>query len=175
MAWLAIVAGGLLSKAASDREAQGAELAGASAQKQGRAKRALDEFEAQQLEENASNTQAAAQRDALEQTRQATLVESRAKALAAAGGAGGPGVINLVSKINGEGAYRSLNSVYEGESQARSMRLAAAGKRYEGQKAEELGSDQAAAYDVQAGASQLKGFASLIGAGGSLYSKYGSK
>lgn len=92
------------------------------------------QFEAEQLEQDAGQTIAASQRAAREQERIATLVASRALAVAAAsgGGASDTTVVNLIARIKGEGAYRAGVKLYEGEARARKLRLSADARRYEG-------------------------------------------
>lgn len=160
--------GALLGMGGAGAEAAGAQAAGASARAAGAAKRAASEFEAKQLEVQAGDAIAASQRDAMEQKRHATLVQSRALALAAAGGGGAsdPTVVNIMSKITGEGAYRQAVALYQGEDKARLLRMGAAGKRYEGQVAETLGVASEESYKRTAQAANLKGLgAGLQGAG----------
>lgn len=128
----------------------------------------LKENEAVQAEQNAGQAIAAAQRVRDEQTRQATLVASRAQAVAAAsgGGASDATVVNLISRIKGEGAYRGMVAVYQGEEQARKLRLVASTKRYEGA----VGLDTA--YREQKLGNTMATYNMVLGAG-SLASKYG--
>lgn len=129
-----------------------------------RAKEA-DDFAAAQYTQNAGEIIAASQRAANDETRQAKLVQSRAVALAAASGAGASdvSVVNLVSRIRGEGSYRAQTQLYQGESQARQMRMAAKAKSYEGLTAEEAGSlnaaDVTAKYEAAATSEEAKGVA----------------
>lgn len=76
--------------------------------------------EAGQYRRKAGLERASAQRDAMEQQRQARLLESRALAVAAAsgGGASDPTVVNTIANIAGEGEYRALTALYNGEEQA---------------------------------------------------------
>ena len=91
------------------------------------------EFEAQQLEAKAIQDVAVAQRSAQEQKRQSRVLQSRALAVAAAsgGGASDPTVFNIISDLEGEGAYRSAVAMYEGEDRARTDRMSAEAARYE--------------------------------------------
>lgn len=109
-----------------------------------------DDFAAAQYIQNAGQQVAASQRGAKEQNRQAELVASRARALAAASGAGASdvSVVNLIGRIKGEGAYNAQTVLYQGEEQARQMRMAAAAKKYQGLTAEEAGGLNAA--DIRA-------------------------
>lgn len=129
-----------------------------------RAKEA-DDFAASQYLQNAGQAVAAAQRAALDEGRKARLVASRAVALAAASGAGASdvSVVNLVGRIKGEGAYNAQVHMYQGEEQARQMRMAAKAKQYQGLTAEEAGglnaADIRAKYEAAATAEEAKGVA----------------
>lgn len=126
----------------------------------GRLMRQSAEFEAGQLEVNAGQEMAMAQRRAMEERRRADLVSSRALALSAAsGGATDPSVLDIIGNIEGEGAYRALTSIYEGEERARQFRTAAAARRWEGAAAEN--------------ASRGNMFGTLLRGGATLLSKYG--
>lgn len=126
-------------------------------------------FEAAQMNVQAGQEVASSQREALEQKRVADLAVSRALALAAAsgGGASDPGVTQILSALTGEGAYRSLVSLYQGESKARTLRMGAGGKRYESGVALEEGKQKASAYN-------MAGFGALATGGATLYAKYGN-
>lgn len=153
--------------AASQRAAQAYRDAGArqSASEIIKAKRAkeADDFAASQYLQNAGQAVAAGQRGAAEENRKARLVSSRAIALAAASGAGASdvSVVNLVSRIRGEGAYNAQTQLYQGEDQARRMRMAAAAKTYEGLTAEEAGGlnagDLTAKFEAAAVSEEAKG------------------
>lgn len=90
--------------------------------------------EAQQMQVNAGQERAAAQRSAMEQRRQARLVQSRQQAVAAASGAGAtdPTVVDLMTDTNAEGEYRALSELYTGEQRARGLETDAANTRYAG-------------------------------------------
>lgn len=148
--------------------AMGNSAAGEAAVRAGEAKRQAAQFEAEQLRVNAGQSVAAAQRVALETERQAALVESRGRAVAAAsgGGASDPTVVHLLSRVASEGAYRAAVARYEGDSKARQMRMQAAATEYGGEIAAQGGRDAQAAY-------QTKAFGSIISGAGSLFSRYG--
>lgn len=181
------VAGGVLSVVGGEEAAKGAKGAGSEALAAGqraaaayrdygarvaesdrikasRAKTAA-EFAAEQAEVNAGQQLAAAQRDAVEERRQAKLVASRAIAVAAASGAGAsdPSVSFLVGRIKGEGTLRAANALYAGEDRARQLRMAAAAKRYEGLTAEEAGElnaqDALASAEAKAVSEEARGVA----------------
>lgn len=116
------------------------------------------DYQAAQLEQNAGQQRAAAQREAAEQRRQARLATSRAQAVAGGGG-GDPSVVRTIADISGEGEYRALTSIYEGEERARGMEDSAKAKRAMGK---------------QSGIASMFGVASTIfDKGPSLYEKYG--
>lgn len=80
---------------------------------------------------------AASQRSAQEQERKTKLLTSRAQAVAAASGAGGsdPTVVDIISNIAGEGAYRSMIALYEGKEAQRAAAAKADAARYAGKSA----------------------------------------
>ncbi len=111
-------------------------------------------FQAQQLETAAGQERAAAQRAAEEQRRQARLAGSRLQAVA--GGAGSdPTVMNLAADIAGEGEYRALTALFEGESRARGMEGQARAARYEGKQARTAGMMKAATTVFSAGSNSM--------------------
>lgn len=120
-------------------------------------------MQATQLDAQAKDDRASSQRRGSEERRQAKLAGSRALALAAAsgGGADDPSVVNLIAGIEGEGEYRALSALYEGETEARSKEEQAAANRRGAKSAKTAGA--------------LKAASSIIGAGSSLYDRYGGK
>lgn len=126
------------------------------------------EFEAEELENHGSQVVAASQRARDEVQRQGTLLASRAQAVAAAsgGGASDATVVNLITKIKGESAYRGAVALYQGEDAARKMKIAARVKRYEAAVGEDV------AYREQKLGNTLA-MANLAMGSGSLSSKYG--
>lgn len=147
---------------------QGSDQAGRAAAANGARTQAADYFTAAQLDQQAGQSMASGQRQALEQKRQAKLVQSRALALAAASGAGAsdPSIIRLMGRIGAEGAYRAGVAMYQGEENARLLRLKAAGARYEGDAALAGGYEKQSAYQTQ-------GTSSLLSGAGTLFSRYG--
>ncbi len=99
------------------------------------------EFEGQQLERNANAAAADSQRDAIKARREARYAESRARALAAAGGgdASDPTVVRLIEGIQDEGEYNALTALYNGQSQYNSMNTAAKVVRGTGKAARNAG------------------------------------
>jgi leucyl aminopeptidase (aminopeptidase T) len=87
--------------------------------------------EATQLETQAGLERASSHRAAMEERRQARLAASRGLTVAAASGASvdDPTVVNILSRIEGEGEYRALSALYEGDQTALGMEAEAAAKR----------------------------------------------
>lgn len=127
----------------------------------GRQEEAAAEFRAQQLEVNAGQQTAAAQRAALDERRRARFAQSRALAVAAVSGGGSdPTVVDIIGELAGEGEYRAMTDLYQGEEAARQLRMGAAGARFQGAVGKQN-------YDSAAVGSLLRG-------GMSLFSKYQS-
>jgi hypothetical protein len=145
-------------------EAAGYQQAAEASRVAGRRKNVAAQYEAQQLEQAAGQSIAASQRDSLEEKRRADLAASRALALAAAsgGGASDTTVVNIISKLKGEGSYRSAVALYRGEDQARRLRMGGKAKRYEGAIAEEGGIYEGAGYETMSTAATIKGVGSLF-------------
>ena len=132
----------------------------------GKAQRAAKEREAEQLDQNAVQTVAAAQRKAMEEKRRGDLVASRALAIAAAGGgASDKSVVNIISDLKGEGSYRAMLAMYEGEDRARLMREQGKLTRFEGEQLFEAGKAKKRAANVMALGETVSGAASM-------YTKY---
>lgn len=186
---LATVASSLLGMEGANTQAEGADIAGQGALLSGSAarldgyrRRVAAEFQAEQLEQQAGQDIAAAQRVAIEQRRAASLTASRAMAVAGAAGvdASDPSMVRLISTVAGEGYLRAATALYAGTEKARLATMGAAGKRYEGQMAEELGIEQEKAYGLQAAgmgrqaeAYRLSGMGSLAQGAAGLFAKYG--
>lgn len=144
---LALMAGSTILQA-------GGTIAGANAQA-GQLK-----SEATQLDALAGTDRASAQRTGSEQKRQARLLQSRALAVAAAsgGGASDPTVINILSRLEGEGEYRSLVALYEGEEVARSKEAQASARRKEAKNVKRAGYLSAAGKVLEGGATMFTRF-----------------
>ena len=127
--------------------ASGERKAGRRAAQRGREQKAFDEVYAGQVI-------AIGQRAALEQTRQAKLMASRAIAVAAAGGAS-QDIDHLIADIEGEGVYRASLAMYEAETEAERI-------KFQGLMAERTGRDLQSA-------SNKRALATLISGAGSLY------
>jgi len=126
------------------------------------------EFEAEQMTQAAGQAIATSQRDAIEQRRQARLLQSRAIAISGASGASvtDPTVLNLIGDIAGQGSYRAAVALYQGEDKARQLNMGAAAKRYEGEVALETGRNKARAYQIQ-------GITGALSSASTMFGKYG--
>ncbi len=125
-------------------------------------------IEAAHMDQQAGLTVASAQRQMLEERRQATLLESRAQAVAAASGAGASDktVLDIISGIASEGAYRSSIALYEGKERARQLHLGAELRREGGEIAADYGRATARAHEIGA-------VGTLFTGAGSLFARYG--
>lgn len=117
--------------------------------------------QADQLDVQAGTERASSQRQAIEERRQAKLVNSRVQALAAAGGGGAddPSIVNNMAGIEGQGVYRSAVALYQGneaaigdENQATALRSGAKAVKTAG---------------------LLKAGGTILSAGSSLFGRYG--
>lgn len=117
--------------------------------------------EAAQLEANAGQERASSQRAALEERRQGRLASSRALALAAAsgGGADDPTVVNAIADIEGEGEYRALTALYEGNVAGDDLERQAKARRREAKSVKKQ--------------SYFKAAGTILGAGATLADRYG--
>jgi len=124
-------------------------------------------YEASQMDVNAGQQRAMAQRQAIEDRRAATLANSKLQAAAAAGGgsASDAGTVDLSQDIYAQGEYNALTSLYNGEEKARDLEGGASLKRYQGKEARKAG-------DIAALSSVLSGVGSMglkYGGGGPSY------
>lgn len=119
--------------------------------------------EARQLDAKAGLERASSQREALEERRQGRLAQSRTLALAAAsgGGASDPTVVNLMADLAGEGEYRALTALYNGEEEARGLEAQATARRKEAKAVKTAG--------------YLKAAGTILNAGSSMADRYGGK
>ena len=168
---------------AAGQEAEG-QYRGAAAD----ARKVESDFEAQQMDAKAISERATSHRAAAEERRQMRLAQSKLLARAAAGGGGAldPTVVNLDAQLEGEGEYRALTQLFQGEERARDLESGAALKRYEGAQYGVAGnyaraSGKRTATLTRQGGSQardsynMKAVGTLVGGGGSLAGKYGGK
>lgn len=124
-------------------------------------------LEAQQLRQQAGDSIASSQRAALEEKRRVDLVQSRALAVAAAGGgsASDPTVVRILSDLEGEGAYRAAVALYGGEDRAAKLRAAADSRVFEGEAAARIGRQKESSYNIASAGS-------VASAGYSFFSKW---
>ena len=116
--------------------------------------------QAAEMEVNAGQEKAYAQRRAIEQRRQARLVQSRGLALAAAGGAADdPSVVRILGDIAGKGEYDAMLELFEGDVAARDLKSQAKATRAAGKEAYRAGR-------LGAASTSISGFSSM-------YDKYG--
>lgn len=119
--------------------------------------------QALQLRANAGVARAQAQREAINQERQTKFMLSRAQALAAASGGRStdPTIVNLEGNIAGEGEYRRLAAIYNGEAQATGNEYQAEVTQRQGQTVNQ--------------ATNTKSLSTVLSAGSSYYQKYGTQ
>lgn len=122
-------------------------------------------FRASQLEQRAGQSRAAAQRQAIIERKRGTLAESKAQAIAAAGGGGAldPSVVSIMGDLNDEAEMNASNALYEGEERARDDQSEASITRWEGAQKKKAGF-LAARNTIFSGAADI---------GNSLLDKYG--
>lgn len=169
-------AGSLLAYEGASTAANGALMSGAAARLQGERKKVALNFEADQLVQAAGQARAVGQREAMVAERQKMLVLSRALAVAGASGASAsdPSVVNLLSRIEGEGAYRRSVAIYQGEAAAQKAIMGASARRWEGEAAEAAGRDAEAAYGIYARGQRTGANAGLVKGASGLFAKYGA-
>lgn len=179
---------GVAAQQQADYQAQISGLQGQIAQKNAAAQQQELEYEAGQARTQAGQERAASQQKEIIQQRQTAIGESRARALAAAGGglALDPSVVNIMGDLQTEGDYRAATDKYQGEDAARGLEDTASLKTYQGKLAKAGGDQQAAIQDASASmyrtsgansakAGNLNAFSTIIsGAGNSatMYDKY---
>lgn len=133
---------------------------------QGEQAKVAANINAQQADKQGGQAMASAQRGAMEEARRSRILQSRALAIAAAGGgsASDPTAQKIIGDIAGAGAYQSMVSLYEGESKARAFHDKATVASASGEIAK-LDGDFAAT---------ARTFTGLSRVGISLYDKYGA-
>lgn len=130
----------------------------------------LAQYRARQLEQNAGQERAASQHKAEQARKQGRLVQSRARAVGAAGGAiKGTDIEDILAGLEAEGEYNAQSALYEGEENARSMEAQANAERYGGKVGKAMAS-------YQAKATRRAGYISAVGnalqGSASMYEKY---
>jgi hypothetical protein len=138
-------------------------LTTAAAVQQAGARKTALEAEARAREEEANAAAAESQRVAAIERKKARNLSSRARAVAAASGAGvsDPTVVNELTDIETQGELNALNAMYSGATQARGFRRGAAIARNEAQ------AEQTAGY--------LGAASTALDGANSWYDKYGGK
>lgn len=126
--------------------------------------------EASQLRTQAADTRATSQRSAIQERRQARLLQSRGQAVAAASGAGADdaSVVDQLAGIEGEGEYRALTALYEGDTAAKSMEDDADARTRAAIATRKAGKANAMASYLSAGGS-------ILSAGSTIYDRFGGK
>lgn len=178
-------AGSLIGVAGLALQAAGGYQSEQAAKRASAARKAAAEFDAQQLEQNAGQSVAAAQRQAFEAERSGKYLESRALAVAAAsgGGASDPTVMNTIANLASETAYRKSVDLYQGEERSRQLKMSAAATRYSGEIGSQAILDQGRAAETQAFSGIVSGATGmyrprsapnpLTNGGDSMYRRYG--
>ena len=143
----------------SGMKASGQMESGKAARLTGEAQQRAAEYQAQQLDTNAGQAQAVAQRAAMEEVRKSMLLQSRAIAVSAASGGGAldPTVMALVSGLSKEGQLALETQIYGGDERARGMREQAKATRYEGAQRAEAGRTAEKAARMSAGSTIISG------------------
>lgn len=119
-------------------------LTTAAAVRQGQEAKVQGIIQARQLREDANARQAEGQRVAIQRRRQGMLAASRARAVAAASGAGIEGTPELlIDRIGTQTDLNVLNALYEGDATARGLRSGARTALREGRAGERAGTYRA--------------------------------
>ena len=121
----------------------------------------LAEYNAQLYEQSANSAKAASQRQAYNEQRHGKYVKSATQARAAASGAMGPDITNIMAGLDAETHYRVLSALYGGEDKARNYVMNAAATRLSGQTAKR--NAETASFNTL-----------LTGFGKTLFDKYGA-
>lgn len=170
-------------KRAGDEAGEAAEDQAAAALLNSQRQAEASRFEAAQLEQIAGEERAVAQRRAGEERRRGRILESRALALAAAGGGGAtdPTVVNIISDLAGEGEYAAAVRIYEGEEAARRARMGARAQEFEADTALQAGAMTASGLRAEGSARRSAGTSGAVstlfsGAGRAMgiYGRYGT-
>lgn len=173
----AMGAGGILSAGAAHTQGQTASRMATMQASQ------LDKY-AGQVDEAAIEEQAKSQIKAKQARRDATLLQSRIIALAAAGGGGvnQKSVVDNLLDVQEKGEYNSLMELYNGSSsayelrrKADQLRMQAIGTRFEGRQARKAGNMAAIGSLLQTGGNMALFSSKFSNAGGNVFSPYSSQ
>jgi len=120
----------------------------------GRIARTVGRMRKRIAQDQAKQVVASAQRQALNEKKNAELIASRAIAVAAAGGGGADDitVTNIVADIDAEGAYRAAVAMYEAETEAANLRYQGELSEWEGNQAYKAGKVKAVGSLLETGA-----------------------
>lgn len=174
--------GSQTQSAGADLEAQGNEKTAAATRAYGDAQLQESQFEAEQLRQQSSDAILAGQISKMQVQRQGAFAVSRGLAVAAASGGGAmdPTVVNSLANTTSTAAYNGAVALYNGEEQARVLRMQAQGQEYSGEILQQQAYAKADAYDtvaqvdeMKSSADEVSGITGLLGSGLSLFSKYG--
>lgn len=148
--------------AAIGAQAGGTIIQAQAARAAGEAQQNEANYEAAQLRNNADEQQAAAEQKMQQDNLRTQYVLSNARAAAAGSGgtATDPTVETDLKMIAGEGRYRALTDMYQGNSAANQLNAEATAKEYGGNLA------------AQAGKTNM--FSTILSGASSLYQKYGT-
>ena len=126
------------------------------AQQTGQAEGMAAEFSARQYDENAVAAEAKSIQVSNQERRKATLMQSRARAVAAAGGGmvTDPGMTDIMADIGEEGELNALTALWEGNVEASGLRKQAYATRLTGKAKERAGNIKAVSH-VMSGAHDL--------------------
>lgn len=140
----------------------GTAISAIGADNQGKAAKTEADYEANQLNQNADNQMASAEQREVAQNLQTKYVLSTAQARAAAGGAAAtdPTVTTNMMTIAGQGQFRALTDLYQGQAAAQADTTKATADIFGGQQGQASG--------------QTKMYSTILGGASSLYDKYGS-
>lgn len=127
----------------------GAGISVAGTLSQGKMAQQSARMQAAQLAESAKVEEANAQRAAGEERRQSRLMQSKARAIGAASGAGE--YEGLVEQIDAEGEYRALFALYNGQQAATGVRNQSVMTEWEGDQARTASNVNAASTIMNAG------------------------
>lgn len=159
----------LASIAGTVMSASGQMQSGAAAKAQGAAQQTAANYNASQLDQQATAVRGQTSAQVSDNARQTQLIQStvRARAAASGGGATDPSVVTLQSGIAGRGEYNNLALLYSGEEKAQGLNNQANVTRYTGQEQFDAGINNQTAANTKA-------VASIFSGASSLYGKYGT-
>ena len=136
----------------------------------GKAQMQKAQYIADQNRVNAGQERASAQRGAIEDRRKGTFAQSRARALAAAGGGTVGDVSNIIGDLGAESEYSALTTLYQGEDSARQLESSGNLALYEGKSALAASKIDARSTLMSTTGKALSGFSEM--GGGTLFNKY---